>query len=134
MSRACMFSLLFAGLVATTSACGGSASSGGALVELHGAGASFPAPLYDRWFKDYVAAHPNVRVEYQSVGSGAGITQFTNKTVDFGASDAAMTDEEIARVERGVQLIPMTAGSVVLAWHRPSRGRSSSRHFAEPTQ
>jgi phosphate transport system substrate-binding protein len=88
-------------------------------VELHGAGASFPAPLYDRWFKAYVAAHPNVRVDYQSVGSGAGITQFTNKTVDFGASDAAMTDDEIAKVERGVQLIPMTAGSVVLAYNLP---------------
>ena len=62
-------------------------------------GASFPAPLYDRWFKDYVGAHPSVRVDYQSVGSGAGIKQFTNKTVDFGASDAAMTDEEIAKVE-----------------------------------
>jgi len=119
MSRAHMFSLLFAGLVVTTTACGGAASSGGPSVELHGAGASFPAPLYDRWFKDYVAAHPNVRVDYQSVGSGAGITQFTNKTVDFGASDAAMTDEEIAKVERGVQLIPMTAGSVVLAYNLP---------------
>jgi len=53
------------------------------------------------------------------VGSGAGVTQFTNKTVDFGASDAAMTDEEIARVDRGVQLLPMTAGSIVLAYNLP---------------
>ncbi len=101
--------------------CGGSgnAESAGPPVELHGAGASFPFPLYDRWFKDYVAAHPNARVDYQSVGSGAGVTQFTNKTVDFGASDAAMTDEEIAKVDRGVQLLPMTAGSIVLAYNLP---------------
>jgi phosphate transport system substrate-binding protein len=97
--------------------CGGSAATPTA--QLHGAGASFPYPLYDRWFKDYVAAHPNVHVDYQSVGSGAGVTQFTNKTVDFGASDAAMTDDEIAKVDRGVQLIPMTAGSVVLAYNLP---------------
>jgi phosphate transport system substrate-binding protein len=89
------------------------------LSDLHGAGASFPYPLYDRWFKDFSAAHSNIRVDYQSVGSGAGVTQFTNKTVDFGASDAAMTDEEIAKVERGVQMLPMTAGSVVLAYNLP---------------
>jgi phosphate transport system substrate-binding protein len=87
--------------------------------DLHGAGATFPAPLYDRWFKDYVKAHPSVRVDYQAVGSGAGITQFTNKTVDFGASDAAMTDEEIGKVDKGVQLIPLTAGSIVLAYNLP---------------
>jgi phosphate transport system substrate-binding protein len=99
-------------------ACGGSGSAA-SVVDLHGAGASFPAPLYDKWFKSYVAAHPNVRVDYQSNGSGAGVTQFTNKTIDFGASDAAMTDEEIAKVDRGVQLLPMTAGSVVLAYNLP---------------
>lgn len=101
--------------------CGGgsSAAGGEGQQELHGAGASFPAPLYDRWFKDFVRAHPNVRVDYQSVGSGAGVTQFTNKTVDFGASDAAMTDEEMAKVDRGVQLLPMTAGSIVLSYNLP---------------
>jgi phosphate transport system substrate-binding protein len=99
-------------------ACGGGTSAP-ALVELHGAGASFPYPLYDRWFKSFVASHPGVRVDYQSVGSGAGITQFTNKTVEFGASDAAMTDEEISKVEKGVQLLPMTAGSIVLAYNLP---------------
>ncbi len=100
-------------------ACGGGGTSAPALVELHGAGASFPYPLYDRWFKAFVTAHPGVRVDYQSVGSGAGVTQFTNKTVEFGASDAAMTDEEISKVEKGVQLIPMTAGSIVLAYNLP---------------
>jgi len=124
MVRARAFSLWvtalsMAALVVTTTGCGGSGAPAAEVVELHGAGASFPFPLYDRWFKDYVAAHPNVRVDYQSVGSGAGVTQFTNKTVDFGASDAAMTDDEIGKVERGVQLIPMTAGSIVLAYNLP---------------
>ncbi len=110
--------LVLAVAAISAAGCGGSAASEPP-VELHGAGASFPFPLYDRWFKAYAAAHPNTRVDYQSVGSGAGVTQFTNKTVDFAASDAAMTDEEIAKIERGVQLLPLTAGSIVLAYNLP---------------
>src|SRR5262245_18993365 len=106
--------LVLVGFAMSGASCGGSNANAATNVELHGAGASFPYPLYDRWFKEFVAAHPNMRVEYQSLGSGAGITQFTNKTIDFGASDASMSDEEIVKVDRGVQLIPMTAGSVVL--------------------
>lgn len=86
-------------------------------VRLTGAGASFPAPLYNKWFKDCHALHQNVQVDYQSVGSGSGVKNFINKTVDFGASDAAMTAEEIAQVPVGVQLLPMTAGSIVLAYN-----------------
>jgi phosphate transport system substrate-binding protein len=88
-------------------------------VSLVGAGASFPAPLYQRWFSEYNKLNPNVQVSYQSVGSGAGVEQFTQQTVDFGASDVAMTDEEIAQIEQGVVLLPMTAGSVVLAYNLP---------------
>jgi len=117
--RSAFVSTLVLGLCLATVSCSGSSAAGDVSGDLHGAGASFPAPLYDRWFKDYVREHPNVRVDYQSVGSGAGITQFTNKTVDFGASDAAMTDEEIGKVDRGVQLIPMTAGSIVLTYNLP---------------
>ncbi|MBI1370359.1 MAG: phosphate ABC transporter substrate-binding protein PstS [Planctomycetes bacterium] len=87
------------------------------VIKLVGAGASFPAPLYSQWFKDYHAAHPNVIIEYQSIGSGGGITQFTAGTTNFGASDAAMSDEEIAKVDGGVTLLPMTAGSIVLAYN-----------------
>jgi phosphate transport system substrate-binding protein len=86
-------------------------------VRLQGAGASFPAPLYNKWFKDYGASHPNVQVDYQSVGSGSGVKAVIDKTVDFGASDAAMTEEEIGRVADGVQLLPMTAGSIVLTYN-----------------
>ncbi len=107
-------------------ACGGAETStdgadggSGKSVSLTGAGASFPAPLYQRWFSEYNKQNPNVQVSYQSVGSGAGVEQFTQGTVDFGASDVAMTDDEIAAVERGVALLPMTAGSIVLAYNLP---------------
>lgn len=86
-------------------------------VQLSGAGATFPAPLYTQWFKDYDAAHPNVTIDYQGIGSGAGIKQFTAGTTDFGASDAAMTDEQIAAVPGGVLMLPMTAGEVVLTYN-----------------
>jgi phosphate transport system substrate-binding protein len=112
-------SVLVAGLSLSAISCGGGSGPAAEVVDLHGAGATFPAPLYDKWFKAYVAAHPTVRIDYQQVGSGAGVTQFTNQTIDFGASDAAMTDDEIAKVDRGVQLLPMTAGSVALAYNLP---------------
>lgn len=87
--------------------------------QLAGAGASFPAPLYQRWASDYIAVNKDVQVNYQSIGSGAGIKQFTQGTVAFGASDAAMTDEEIAKVSQGVVMIPATAGSIVIAYNLP---------------
>jgi phosphate transport system substrate-binding protein len=88
-------------------------------VTLSGAGASFPAPLYQRWFADFNKTNPSVTVSYQSVGSGAGVKQFTAGTVDFGASDVAMKDEEISKVPKGVLMLPMTAGSIVLAYNLP---------------
>jgi phosphate transport system substrate-binding protein len=88
-------------------------------VNLIGAGASFPAPLYQRWFVEYNKQNLNVIVNYQSIGSGAGIEQFTVGTIDFGASDRAMTDAEIARVKRGVVLLPMTAGMLTLTYNLP---------------
>jgi phosphate transport system substrate-binding protein len=88
-------------------------------VTLQGTGATFPAPLYQRWFAEYNKLHPEVRINYQPLGSGAGIKQFIDKLVDFAASDAAMNDAEIAQVKDGVVLLPMTAGSVVLAYNLP---------------
>jgi phosphate transport system substrate-binding protein len=102
------------------SACGGGGAESGApasSVKLQGAGASFPAPLYTRWFKAYSASHQNVLVDYQSVGSGGGVKSVIDRTVDFGASDAAMKPEDMAKVDGGVQLFPMTAGSIVLAYN-----------------
>jgi phosphate transport system substrate-binding protein len=88
-------------------------------VKLKGSGASFPFPLYGQWFKAYNQKHRHVKIDYQAKGSGAGIKDFINHTVDFAASDAAMEDEEIAAVKEGVQLLPMTAGEVVLAYNLP---------------
>ena len=96
-------------------ACSSNKTAGG--VKLQGAGASFPAPLYQKWFKTYSSSHPGVEIDYQSVGSGSGIKSVIDKTVDFGASDAAMSPEDQARVEGGVQLLPMTAGCIVLTYN-----------------
>ncbi len=104
-----LLSAAFLGLVASSQAA----------VQLSGAGASFPAPLYQRWAVEFNKANPDVQINYQSVGSGAGIKQFTAGTVDFAASDAAMTDEEIAKVSKGAVMIPATAGSIVVAYNLP---------------
>ena len=88
-------------------------------VRLIGSGASFPFPIYSAWFKQFSKDTPGVTVDYQAKGSGAGIQDFINRTVDFAASDAAMTDEEIAKVPGGVVLLPMTAGEIVLAYNLP---------------
>ncbi len=96
---------------------GGATGGDAGDVKLQGTGASFPAPLYNKWFKTYSETHPAAIVDYQSLGSGAGVKAVTDKTVDFGASDAAMTPDEMAKVDGGVQLLPMTAGTVVLAYN-----------------
>lgn len=88
-----------------------------AQVKLQGSGASFPAPIYAKWFKDFSAANKDARVDYQSKGSGAGIQDFLNQVVDFAGSDAAMEDEEIAKATQGVVLLPVTAGEIVLTYN-----------------
>ncbi|BAY13565.1 phosphate ABC transporter substrate-binding protein PstS [Calothrix sp. NIES-2098] len=88
-------------------------------VSLIGAGASFPAPLYQRWIADYNQRNPNVEINYQSLGSSVGVQQLIDGTVDFAASDIGITREQAAKVKRGVIALPMTAGSVVLAYNLP---------------
>jgi len=88
-------------------------------IRLIGSGASFPAPLYLAWFKDLGKKNPNLTVDYQSKGSGAGVQDFLNRTVDFAASDSAMSKKDMAKVPEGVQLLPMTAGEIVLAYNLP---------------
>ncbi|MFL5368564.1 MAG: phosphate ABC transporter substrate-binding protein PstS [Myxococcales bacterium] len=85
---------------------------------INGAGATFPFPLYSKWFSTYNKMHPDVRINYQSIGSGGGIKQVTEKTVDFGASDAPMSDEELSRAQ-GIQHIPTVMGAVVLVYNVP---------------
>jgi phosphate transport system substrate-binding protein len=88
-------------------------------LRLIGSGASFPFPIYSTWFKQFSKETRGVIVDYQAKGSGAGIQDFINRTVDFAASDAAMTDEEMAKVNGGVALIPITAGEIVIAYNLP---------------
>src|SRR5262245_27372182 len=88
-------------------------SSSSREITLQGSGATFPAPLYKRWFIEYYQAHPEVRVNYSPIGSGAGIRQFTAGLTSFGASDAGMSKKEIDKLPKeygGVLLLPMTAG------------------------
>jgi phosphate transport system substrate-binding protein len=89
-------------------------------VQLTGAGATFPAPLYQNWFVMLNRKVPNLQVNYQGTGSGAGVEQFIKGTVDFAGSDVAMKDEEIAKVSKGgVLMLPVTAGEIVLAYSIP---------------
>ena len=88
-----------------------------AKIKIDGAGATFPYPLYKKWVYDYNAAHKDLEISYEAVGSGEGVTRFIKQEVDFGASDAALSDGEMARVERKAKLIPATAGIVVLAYN-----------------
>jgi phosphate transport system substrate-binding protein len=85
---------------------------------INGAGATFPFPIYSKWFSAYNKMHPDVQINYQSIGSGGGIKQVTEKTIDFGASDAPMSDEELSRAP-GLQHIPTVVGAVVLVYNVP---------------
>ena len=85
---------------------------------LNGAGATFPAPIYQRWFQDFASSTGN-RVNYQSVGSGAGVRQFIAGTVDFAASDEPIKSSEASKVKRGVVQIPMVGGTIAIAYNNP---------------
>ncbi|BDI28571.1 phosphate-binding protein [Capsulimonas corticalis] len=99
---------------ASTGAQTASSSAGGAL---NGAGATFPAPLYQKWFQEYQAKN-GVQINYQAIGSGGGIKGITAKSVDFGASDAPMNDEELAKAP-GILHVPTVAGAVAMAYNVP---------------
>lgn len=86
---------------------------------LNGAGATFPVPLYERYFAEFKKKNPGITVNYQGIGSGGGIKQVIAGTVDFGGSDAAMTDEQIAAVDKGVLLVPTAGGAVAVVYNLP---------------
>ncbi len=88
-------------------------------VRITGAGSSFVFPLFAAWFQEYSEITPGVRVDYQSTGSGAGVQALVSRTVDFAASDSAMSDEQIAQVENGVVVLPVTAGTIVFTYNLP---------------
>ena len=86
---------------------------------LNGAGATFPYPLYSKWFAEYKKANPQVEINYQSIGSGGGIRQLLDKTVDFGASDAPMNDQQLAKANPPVYHFPTVLGAVVITYNLP---------------
>jgi phosphate transport system substrate-binding protein len=106
--------LAFAGI-----SCGGSSNNPSATVKLQGAGATFPNPLYQKWFSQYNNSHPNVKFDYQSIGSGGGIKQISEKTIDFGGSDAPMRDEELKTAKGEILHIPTVLGAVVITYNLP---------------
>lgn len=125
-------------LLGTALACGGdrapqsgadttaAARTAGTGADLTGAGATFPNPIYTKWFDSY-AKQQGVRINYQSIGSGGGIRQFTEGTVDFGATDGPMTDQQIQAVQGNVMHIPTVIGSVVVTYNLPSLGTTKLR-------
>ncbi len=86
---------------------------------LNGAGATFPYPMYSKWFSEYNKLHPDVQINYQSIGSGGGIRQVLNGTVDFGASDGPMSDEQLSQSKTKILHIPTVMGAVVPAYNVP---------------
>jgi phosphate transport system substrate-binding protein len=96
---------------------GGGGNGAGGAINLQGAGATFPNPLYQKWISEYGKLHPNVRIDYQSIGSGGGIKQIQAQTVDFGASDAPMTDSELKGAPGELLHIPTVLGAVVVTYN-----------------
>ncbi len=84
---------------------------------MNGAGATFPYPIYSKWFDEYAKLHPQIRFNYQAIGSGGGIEQTRKRTVDFGASDAPLSDQQLSEMGRPVLLIPTVAGSIALSYN-----------------
>ena len=93
------------------------AASARAATLINGAGATFPYPLYSKWFSDYQKVSPETNINYQSIGSGGGIRQFSEKTVDFGATDAPMTDEQLTKAGAPIVHIPTVLGAVVVTYN-----------------
>lgn len=125
--RSNSFNLIVALAAAGAMACGGSGD--GKSVSLTGAGATFPYPVYSKWFDAYYRSTGN-QVNYQSLGSGAGVKQFTEGTVDFGATDGPMTDAEIAAINGAVHHIPTVLGANAVTWNLPSLGKTQLRFDA----
>ncbi len=121
MKKTILIALLALGLVATTGADG--------TVLLNAAGATFPYPIYSKWFDVYHNAHPNVQINYQSIGSGGGIRQLQSGTVDFGASDGPMTDEQLSQSKVKILHFPTVLGAVVPTYNIP--GFSGDLNFTQ---
>lgn len=92
-------------------------AASGSVKKINGAGASFPYPLYSKWISEYTKQNPETQINYQSIGSGGGIRQVQKETVDFGASDAPMKDDDLKKVSFEIKHIPTVLGAVVVAYN-----------------
>src|SRR2546422_593636 len=110
---------LVAGACSSNSSSSSSGASGGGFEgdALTGAGATFPDPIYEQWFKDFQQVEPGAKINYQAIGSGGGVTQFTSKTVDFAASDAPLQADEIKALPSPYVELPTVLGGVVIAYN-----------------
>ena len=107
-----------AAVLVASFACQPNGGAGGAgNVSLHGAGATFPNPLYQKWLSEYEKVNPAVKVDYQSIGSGGGIKQLKEQTIDFGASDAPMKDEDLKSAPGEILHVPTVLGAVVITYN-----------------
>jgi phosphate transport system substrate-binding protein len=104
--------------------------AGAQSLQIDGAGATFPYPIYSKWIAEYQKAHPNVQINYQSIGSGGGIRQLTNQTVFFGASDGPMTDEQLKAAPSPILHFPSVLGGVVPVYNIP--GVTAELKFTGP--
>lgn len=99
--------------------CSGRQTSEGGAIRLQGAGATFPNPLYQKWLSEYGKINPGVRIDYQAIGSGGGIKQIKEQTIDFGASDTPMSDADLQSAPGRILHLPMVLGAVVLTYNLP---------------
>ncbi len=110
--------LLLAACLLVAAACSGRSGAGpGGQVRLQGAGATFPNPLYQKWLAEYSKSHTDVKIDYQSIGSGGGIKQIKEQTIDFGASDSPMKDEDLKSAPGEIVHIPTVLGAVVVTYN-----------------
>ena len=99
-------------------------------MQINGAGATFPYPIYSKWFDEYNKLHPNVQINYQSIGSGGGIRQITEGTVFFGASDGPMTNDQLLAAPGKILHFPTVLGAVIPVYNIP--GVSAELKFTGP--
>lgn len=130
MWRAGVAGLVCAGLLAGCSGSSQDESAGGGTIQINGAGATFPYPIYSKWFNEYRQVNPKVQINYQSIGSGGGIRQLTNRTVFFGATDGPMTDEQLAAAPGRILHFPTVIGADVPVYNMP--GVSEPLKFTGP--
>jgi phosphate transport system substrate-binding protein len=131
--------LLTAAVLTAVSACSGeradstapNASASGDIVRLQGAGATFPMPIYQKWLSEYGKINPRAKIDYQSIGSGGGIQQIQSQTVDFGASDAPMSDDDLKKAPGELLHIPTVLGAVVVTYNL--QGVSQPLRFSPET-